>query len=447
MRYYAEWLDGEYLLLRHVNRGYDHNAVVQRALRFHAVFGSTVVASDAQLVDYRVGVPKLFADPDFRSFLHERQVEGFDFLALVADAMTGLKDEKLAISMRGVGRLIDQADKPPNSYEAAATRFGEALLNDVSKSGTFEKARYLRPARRSEARVGKIIREYSEAEGFDQYARAFTGLLHATEYFSKCSLPTTTTTPKGNAGRYDELLLRARDEARVVSEKQHERTARVLDFQNENVRPELHGRRAAIRKELGQGQWQNETWEEENLRLYLDVVHVWNCVVAGRISPEAGTLYESYDDLPLSRYQRSVTDVIGWFSAAPMPASALSARLRRFLSWDPLDSDWKHIAFIVRSTRKTARQLQDALKNGSEEDRIEALTEHASRVADYLVEIREVPELVWWVVKAVGDVTSYYPSELVEAAEAADGAYALALLQRKLVVNTLTKAGFELLLK
>jgi hypothetical protein len=36
---------------------------------------------------------------------------------------------------------------------------------------------------------------------------------------------------------------------------------------------------------------------------------------------------------------------------------------------------------------------------------------------------------------------------LVEAAEAADGAYALALLQRKLVVNTLTKAGFELLLK
>ncbi len=441
MRYYAEWLDGEYLLLKHVTRGYDHPAQVQRALRFHAVFGSTVVASDAQLVDNRVGVPRLFADKDFRNFLHEQQTQGNDFLALVADAMGGLKDEKLAIAMRGVGRLIDQADKPEDSYEAAATRFGDALLDDIFKSETFDKGRYLHPTYRCEARVGKII------QSSGQYAEDFTGLLHAVEYFSKCPLATTTTAPKGNVSRYDELLLKARDEDRLVSEKQHERIVKVLDIQDQKVRPELHGRRAAIRKVLGQGEWQDQTFKDEDLRLYLDVVHAWNCAIAQRLSPEAGTLYESYDDIPLSRYRQSASDAAGWFSAGPMPARGLSDRLVRFLAWDPLDSDWKHIAYIVRCTRKTARQLQDALKNGSEDDRIAALNDHASTVADHLNIIREVPQWVWWVAKAGSVVTSYYPPELIDAAEKANSGYAWALLRRKLIVNTLTKAGSELLMK
>ena len=51
MRYYAEWLDGEYVLLNGLNRGYDHFSVMQRAIRFHALFGSTVVLSDAQTID------------------------------------------------------------------------------------------------------------------------------------------------------------------------------------------------------------------------------------------------------------------------------------------------------------------------------------------------------------------------------------------------------------
>ena len=38
VRYYAEWLDGEYLLLQHAYAGYDHAAVMQRALRYHALF-------------------------------------------------------------------------------------------------------------------------------------------------------------------------------------------------------------------------------------------------------------------------------------------------------------------------------------------------------------------------------------------------------------------------
>ena len=80
MRYYAEWLDGEYVLLNHAIRGYSHNAVMQRAMRFHALFGSTIVLSDVQMIDSKTPIPRLFLDSDFRDFLKENQ----NFLELVA---------------------------------------------------------------------------------------------------------------------------------------------------------------------------------------------------------------------------------------------------------------------------------------------------------------------------------------------------------------------------
>jgi hypothetical protein len=107
MRYYAEWLDGEYVLLNHLIRGYDHSAVMQRAIRFHALFGSTVVLSDAQTIDFRTPIPTLFLDRDFRAFLKRKQ----NFLAMVANPVSGAKNQKFAIAMKGMERLTDQAEQ------------------------------------------------------------------------------------------------------------------------------------------------------------------------------------------------------------------------------------------------------------------------------------------------------------------------------------------------
>jgi hypothetical protein len=51
--------------------------------RFQALFGSTVVLSDVQMIDFRTPIPTLFLDRDFRAFLDKNQ----NFLALVADPL------------------------------------------------------------------------------------------------------------------------------------------------------------------------------------------------------------------------------------------------------------------------------------------------------------------------------------------------------------------------
>jgi len=253
----------------------------------------------------------------------------------------------------------------------------------------------------------------------------------------------------GAPERYDTILENAQKNQQVVSEPQAMRIQEILRIQKQRLPDGQQGRRAAIRKVLGTGRWHQEDWTPENLRLYLDVVHAWNCAINRNIAPEAGTLYESRDDLPLSRYERSVTDKIGWFRAGPMTSTDLPDRIRRFLSWDPLDADWKRIAMIVRGTEKSAEELQASLKTGSVGDRAAALTEHASKIADFLVglPIKEVPEWVWWIARALGAVTDTFDSDVVEIAEEATrrAPYAYAGIRRKLVVNTLTNAGSALL--
>lgn len=435
MRYYAEWLDGEYVLLNHVIHGYDHSAVMQRALRFHALFGSTVVLSDAQTIDFRTPIPTLFLDRGFKAFLKEKQ----NFLALVADPVRGAKNGNFAIAMKGIERLTNQANKPADSFEMAITQLGEPIF----RAGNFDSDRYLNPRNNRKGHVGRVIKRFPE------YSRELTGLLHVVDYFSRSPLPTTTMRSTGVPERYDTILENAQKNHQVVSEHQTKRIQEILRIQQEHLPDGQQGRRAAIRKILGTGRWHQEHWTPENLRLYLDVVHAWNCAINRSIAPEAGTLYESRDDLPLSRYERSVTDKIGWFRAGPMPSTDLSDRIRRFLSWDPLDADWKLIATIVRGTEKSADELQAALKTGSVEDRTAAITEHASKIADYLVDvtIKEVSEWVWLIAKTVGAVTDTVDSELVDFAEEAtrEAPYAYASIRRKLVVNTITNAGSELL--
>ena len=439
MRYYAEWLDGEYVLLNQVIHGYDHSAVMQRALRFHALFGSTVVLSDVQMIDSRTPIPASFLDPDFRAFLNAKENEKETFLALVADPVRGAKNGNFGIAMKGIERLTNQARKPPDSYEMAVTQLGEPIF----RAGFLDADKYLKSRHAGRSHVGRAIKR------FPQYSQALTGLLHAVDYFSRSPLPSTTMPSTESPEPYDALLLNAQNDHKVVSEKQAQRIRKILRIQQEHLPAAQQGRRAAIRKVLGTGQWHHERWTPENLRLYLDVVHAWNCAINRTIAPEAGTLYESRGDIKLSRYERSVTDTVGWFRAGPMPSTRLSDRIRRFLSWDPLSADWKHIAALVYRTRKSAEELQASLKTGNTEDRAAALVEHASRIADHLISVPtiDIPECVWWISKDVALATDAFPSELVDATQelTRSGPYTFASIRRKLVVNTIKKAGSELL--
>lgn len=435
MRYYAEWLDGEYLLLEHAIHGYDHSAAMQRAIRFHALFGSTIVLSDVQMIDSKTPIPGLFLDPHFRAFLRERP----EFLALVADQAPDTRDQKFGIAMNGIHRVRRQAKKPEDSYEMAVTRLGEPIF----RAGSFDADRYLVSRHRGKGKVGRVIKR------FPQYAHALEGLLHAVDYFSRGSLPETTTPSTGLPERYDALLLNVQKDDRLISEAQANRIEEILLVQKQ-LPEDQWGQRAAIRKLLGTGKWQRENWTPKNLRLYLDVVHAWNCTINRRIAPDAGTLYESRDDIPFSRYERSITDAVAWFPGGPILSAELPRPISRFLSWDPLDADWKHITFLVNETRESAQRLQATLKTGRSEDRANALVEHAAKISGYLVNepIEEtIPQWAWWVVKAVGEGFNIFPSEAVDtvAEIARNTPHAFASIRRRLVVNTIAKAGSTLL--
>jgi hypothetical protein len=278
----------------------------------------------------------------------------------------------------------------------AATQLGEPIFS----AGHFDADRYLNPRNSRKGHVGRVIKR------FPQYGRELTGLLHVLDYFSGSPLPSTTMPSTGTPERYDTILENVRKHHQVVGEPQAIRIQEILRIQQERIPDGQHGRRAAMRKVLGTGQWHHEDWTPDNLRLYLDVVHAWNCAINRNIAPDAGTLYESRDDVPLSRYERSVTDRIGWFRADPMSSSGVSDRIRRFLSWDPLDADWKQIAAIVHGTESSAEKLQASFVKANAEERNAALTEHASKIADCLVgvgvPIKEIPEWVWSVGKGPG---------------------------------------------
>jgi hypothetical protein len=431
MRYYSEWLDGEYVLLNHAIPGYNHSNVMQRAIRFHALFGSTIVLSDTQMVDFRNPIPTLFGDRHFRTFLKEKN----DFLALVADPARWASG-KFAIAIKGIERLHDQANKPEDSYEMAVTQLGEPIF----RPGAFDADKYLNPRNEGKGRVGRVIKRFKK-----EYGCQLKGLLHAVDYFSRGPLPTTTMSSKRSPERYDTLL---RSAQKTASEEHAKRIQKILDIQEQKLPEKQHGRRAAIRKLLGTGQWHHEHWKDEDLRLYLDVVHAWNCAINRNIAPEAGTLYESRGDIPLSRYERTVTDTVGWFRAGPMPSSDMSDHIRHLLSWDPLTSDWKHIAHIVNRTQKTAEKLQAALNTGNMGERAEALRVHASEIAEYLPHVPpiEIPRCVWAIAKTVTTPWDGL-SEVVDVAEkfADEAPYDYAIAQQKLIVNTLRKAGTKLL--
>jgi len=381
----------------------------------------------------------LFLNKAFRAFLKERQEAGQDFLALVANPARGTKNEKFAVAIKGLERLYDQANKPEDSYEMAATQLAEPIF----KPGSFEPDRWLNPKHARKGHVGRVLKR------FPQFRHELEGILYAIDYFARSSLPTTTLPSTGSPERYDTLLQNVQSNHKAVKEKHAKRIEQILRVQQQQLPEAQHGRRAAIRKVLGTGQWQKEDWTDENLRLYLDVVHAWNCTINRNIAPEAGSLYETTEDIPLSTYQRVVTDAIGWFRAGPMPATGLSDRIRLFLSWDPLDADWKKIAFIVRETQETARKLQAALKARNQEDCAEALDEHASRIADYVspIQPKDIPEYVWWISKTVLSAMDNAPAELVDFfQEFMRGLpYARALMHARLVVNTLKGAGREIL--
>jgi hypothetical protein len=375
MRYYAEWLDGEYDLLNQAIRGYDHSAVAERAIRFHALLGSTIVLSDIQMLDNKTPIPRLFRDPDFRFFLNKKQENKQNFLALVADPVRGIKDQKFAIAMKGIERLRDQAKKPPESYEMAVTRLSEPLL----RGDSFDADRYLDSRHFGEGHIGRAIKHYH------QYRRELQGLLHAVDYFSRSPLRDTTKPTAGSPGRYDKLLANAQT---GMSDAHAERVEKILSVQKKQLPESQWGRRAAIRKVLAPGEWHKETsWTGETLRLYLDVIHAWNCAININIAPEAGTLYESSDDLPLSTYQRAVTDKVGWFRPDWMSIAGLPPAIRRLFCWDPLDTDWKHIAFLAFETQETAERLQTCLKTGTREDVGYALEEHARKIAECVVNV------------------------------------------------------------
>jgi len=454
MRYYAEWLDGEYIILNHAIRGYDHQYVMERAIKFHALLGSTIVLSDVQMIDFKCPIPALFHDDDFRNFLYESQKKRErDFLALVADPVPEVRDRSTAIAMKGLYRLSKVENAPPDSFEAIARKMVESIL----RAGHFDAEKHLSANHRQRDQIGRLISRSSP-----NHKRNLRGILHALDYFSRNSLGTTTAPSLGRNESYDtllkwtkdKLLLDAGTSQRSLREDKligiQNRVGEILRIQEEHLVPEQHGRRNAIRRVLGDGPLYHEKWKPEKLMLYLDVVHAWNYVVNRNIAPEAGTLYESRNDIPLSGYEGTVTDTIEWFQTKRMPTAGLSDRICRLLGCDLAELSWKQIAGIARQTSESAKKLQASLKSGSKEDRAEALIEHAELIGEALssyVQIKiELPQFVWWIAKGVAEYKDI-PSETVDLVEeeACILPYKFATMQKKAVVNTIKHAGSQLL--
>jgi hypothetical protein len=233
-----------------------------------------------------------------------------------------------------------------------------------------------------------------------------------------------------------------------MNEPQANRIKNILEI-NDKLPKDQQGRRSAIRRILGDGPWQHEPWSDKNLGLYLDVVHAWNCANNLSVAPEAGSLYESDDGLPLSRFERSVTDTIGWFRGVPMPSTGLSERIRRFLRWNPRTKNWKWIAAIARETQNSAEVLQRTLKTGTAEEQQDALRVHAERIAGCLVGVgvSPVPEFAWSIAEAGVALWDKIPQESVGIAKEIVRATPLAIAsaKRMRIVNTITNLGYGIL--
>lgn len=449
MDLYAHWLDGEYLKV--ANRLFGGVArtspasLAEATLKLHALFGTTVVLSDIQLIDSEA-VLRLFGNVHFLRFIRQDSNKGF--LRLVAQPESPDNAGRFSIATEGLRR----AARP--GWLSSTTESPEpivAMASAILDAGKIDVQQQLADSSRG---PGAVLKLWPQCEPL------LRGMLIAVNHFSsEGGGPALPTPPGRSLSFYEVLQQEAERQQSAVPVAYREYIERTIEFVDRSIEdPAQRGRRSLVYQRLN-----TRDWPRDQQIVWHTIVHAWNCAVEETLmKPEAAGRGEtsqgaSIGSLPLSApvglYRNRVTDLLVPLGASSEKLVASSVGRRRVplsVAWHPAELSWETIAAAVDRTPVEREDFQRALcsdsadrKAAAAEELVRALTPHvAPRVAN------PVDPWIWCV---AGGLVRFAYREAGEAVIfggapiAGSVMYLGKLWLRYLVANTLRGAGDRLM--
>lgn len=371
MRVYAHWLDGEYRKAltgaTEPNPWTAHDLQAERLLKTFALFGASVVLSDAQVVDSPV-LWRLFADGSFRLFVRRNP----EYLQLIANPVSPNSDQRWAIATSGLelalraGRIASPMHDPSSFvsfYQQVLTQ-GPVLDLDrllATRSGTPD--------------IEPLI-------GFSETLKYFLS-----PEARVASLP---------AGRtrhtlYDILHLALGNPQLTGSDGHHvEGTLALIDRVVEA--PEDRVRRAVIHNQLDLNQ-------PHHVGAWRTIVQAWNVAVQKSVCETGGSIGNLPRSVPVGAYVDQPADILLVGDSTRLESGQLeSAPGREFrLGWDPGDLDWQDLNEIVEATSDVRADLHRALLGNDGEHKLHEMRRFADAVASNAPGRLEPPINRWWI--------------------------------------------------
>ena len=371
MRMYAHWLDGEY---RKASTGVDirqrwaaEDETAERVIKTLALFGGTLVLSDAQVVDSPV-LWRLFTNSGFRRFL--RTDPGF--LELVARPVTRGPDVRWSIASAGLERAIIAGRIASPVLDGMAVI---SLFQDIVAAGPAADLSALLSARKAAADISLLF-------GFTELFRYFA--LSS----SNVAEPLATKSQQTLYSVIETAL--ARPDLAGEDRRQVEATKLLIDEVVEN--PTDRDRRAIIYNALN-------PVLPAHITAWKVVVQAWNVAAQKTACETGGSIGNMPRSVPLGAYIDRPADVmLARFDVTGSGAKKVMDRVVPEIPvvWDPGDLTWDEIVEIVENgTSGSARLgLKAALLSGAYETE-DAVRQFANAVAP-LVKGR-VSAPTWWI--------------------------------------------------
>ncbi len=378
VRYYLEWLDGEFLELESGNPCTVTPYLLQRTIsqvKLHALFGGEIDLSDPQVNDSHV-ILHLFSQQPFRDFLGKNPT----FLRQVIPPYKIDKNDQFSLATTSLRRALEDGWVSGTFKDVKLHQnMARLILEEGAKSsGILD--------------IEKILND--EKTGYRQIVNQLTdlkqeklleGMLHSFTYF----MTQDKTIPSDYTGEPQNQYVILKETLSKIPEenKEHkELIGTLLDEFNgidEKDRQYLSSALSLFRKKYKtQGYYYRVITET--------LFHAWNTAVQRTIKPDGGSLgHLTSDSVPIGIYFEDITDTLIPFTSKDKfnLFKELREKTLNITHMNPARLTWYDISNIVDDTRGTAKKYQASLLSSSDNDIANAAANHAENLNSTIIDL------------------------------------------------------------
>jgi hypothetical protein len=371
MKYYAYWLDGEYLNLQ-PNKS-SALKLIRRSIKLHALFGNQLVLGDTQVTDSEA-ILNLFCNQEFRNFLEKEN----EFIQMAAFP----QEKGMSLARSGLYRTrnskwISGVFENPDLVRDLESRLPQDsfLASEVLQTDSYS--------------VKKFLMHQN-----DRDRNLLSGIVWAIAHFEShpYRIRSSRNIPDTLYSKLKEAMT-----SNIFSQQQQYILDKTLSFVNQ-LPEEDKGRRSIIFKELEQGK--NQIGRDYD-SIKGTVVQAWNFAVADTVGAEGSSVWDLPGSVmvplsgskPVNAFVPLRTSILGNI----LDGESLPGTI--YFPWDPDSLSWEKVKIAIDRTKElgTRTKAQEVLMTpltitSTDQDKEHALTiirEHAEAIADSVLQNKD----------------------------------------------------------